>query len=193
MDKAIATHTDQYFIKFKTDIQKKAIELSFNEKDKLNELLEFIFEYEKITFNKDIFIKKKSQKTTGSEFVPVVFSDEERCIADRKQGDRCTRKRVKGNSYCGTHCVKYNSSTTSVVTSKTNEDGEKKLPANNKEKKHNQVEVIAHEIQGIIYYIDKELNVYNTEDIFKNINNPQIIAKAVQLSHNVFSIPSLGL
>jgi hypothetical protein len=55
------------------------------------------------------------------------------------------------------------------------------------------VEVIAHEIQGIIYYIDSNLNVYNTEDIFKNINNPRIIAKAVQLSQNVFSIPSLGL
>jgi len=193
MDKAITTHTEQYFIKFKTDIQKKAIELSFNERDKLNELLEYVFEYEKITFNKEIFIKKKQQKTMGGEIVPVVFSDEERCIADRKQGDRCTRKRVKGNLYCGTHCVKYNSSTSSVVTNKINENEEKKVPANNKEKKPNQVEVIAHEIQGIIYYIDKELNVYNTEDIFKNINNPQIIAKAVQLSHNVFSIPSLGL
>lgn len=193
MDKEINTHTDQYFIKLKTDIQKKAIELSFNEKDKINELLEFIFEYEKLTFNKDIFVKKKTQKTTNSACVPIVFPDEDRCISDRKQGDRCTRKRVKGNLYCGTHCVKFNSSTTLSQSAKSNEDGEIKLPSTSKEKKNNQVEVIAHEIQGIIYYIDKELNVYNTEDIFKNINNPQIIAKAVQISHNVFSIPSLGL
>jgi len=193
MDKAITTHADDYFIKFKTDIQKKSIELSFNEKDKLNDLLEFIFEYEKLTFNKDIFIKKKPQKITIGEFSQTVLPDEERCIADRKQGDRCTRKRVKGNLYCGTHCVKHNSLTSVEVSSKPNENGEKKSSINIKEKKTNQIEVIAHEIQGIIYYIDKELNVYNTEDIFKNISNPKIIAKAVQLSHNVFSIPSLGL
>ena len=191
MDKEITTHTDQYFVKFKTDIQKKAIELSFNEKDKLNELLEFIFEYEKINFSKDMFIKKKQQKT--QEVEPVVFPDEERCIADRRQGDRCTRKRVKGNLYCGTHYVKYGQSTITEQSAKNNKEDEKKTQSNTKEKKTNHIEVIAHEIQGIIYYIDKELNVYNTEDIFKNIDNPQIIAKAVQLSHNVFSIPSLGL
>jgi len=160
MDKSIITHTDQYFIKLKTDIQKKAIELSFNEKDKLNELLEFIFEYEKISFNKDIFTKKKNNKTSGSEFTQVVFSDEERCIAQRKQGDRCSRKRVKGNLYCGTHCVKNNPLTISEQLTGDDKEEEKKKSINIKEKKYNKKE---------------------------------IIAKAVQLSHNAFSIPSLGL
>lgn len=185
MEKSVIAHTDIYLSKFKTDIQKKAIDLSFDEREKLNELLEFMFEYEKINF--DVIFTKKAAKPAAekpSPPTPIVFPDEERCIANRKQGDRCTRKRTKGQLYCGTHCVK---PPTDPIppTQKSSE----KPPST----KTSTIEVVAHEIQGIIYYIDNELNVYNTEDIFKNINKPRIIAKAVQLSQNVFSIPSLGL
>jgi hypothetical protein len=199
MEKSVLLHTENYLSKFKMDIQLKAVELSFTEKDKLNELLEFIFEYEKISFESVGCLKKSknAEQQVKSDNSSKKITEEERCIATRKQGDQCSRKKTKGNQYCGTHCVKYKEiihgkgtiidETSSIESSPKNKNI---LPS---EKQKKSMEVVAHEIQGIIYYIDNELNVYNTEDIFKNLNNPRIIAKAVKLSQNVFSIPSLGL
>jgi hypothetical protein len=200
MEKLVLAQTDQYFAKFKTDIQRKAIELGFDEKDKMNELLEFIFEYEKIKFEKHVFSKKT--KTGGSaeeatNKAPPV-PEEEQCMAVRKQGGvRCTRKKTKGQMYCGTHCGKNGVLKTdlhaSVLACSNGQESQETTGATNAKKASKMLEVVAHEIQGIIYYIDKEMNVYNTEDIFKNVNNPRVIAKAVQLGQNLFSIPSLGL
>jgi hypothetical protein len=52
--------------------------------------------------------------------------------------------------------------------------------------------VFAEDIQGIIYYMDKFLNVYNTEHVVEGIENPQIIAKAQKVD-GVYTIPLLGL
>ena len=38
-------------------------------------------------------------------------------------------------------------------------------------------EVVAEEIQGIVYYIDRAGNVYHTEDILENRENPRKIAR----------------
>lgn len=197
MEKTINQHIDAYFSKFKNDIQLKSINLDFSEKDKMNELLEYVFEYEKHILPKEIFVKKTkaipSQQSSQSSLISTV-QEEERCVAMRKQGDRCNRKRTKGNMYCGTHCIKHIQQGCGLgqeicVSSEGNMN--QCVISNNLDNVH--LEVIAQEIQGIIYYVDKDLNVYNTEDIFKNLNNPKIIAKAVQLGNNVYSIPSLGL
>jgi hypothetical protein len=42
------------------------------------------------------------------------------------------------------------------------------------------VEVWVQDIQGIVYYIDKFNNVYDTAYIIKNQMNPKIIAKYVK-------------
>jgi hypothetical protein len=39
------------------------------------------------------------------------------------------------------------------------------------------IEVCAQDIQGIIYYIDKNNNVYKAEDVITDKVNPKIIAK----------------
>ena len=54
------------------------------------------------------------------------------------------------------------------------------------------IEVWAQDIQGIIYYIDKSGNVYQTEDIISNKQNPKIIAKYVK-NGEIYSIPSFGI
>jgi hypothetical protein len=222
MEKMILSQTDQYFTTFKTEIQKKAIELSFEEKDKMNELLNFIFEFEKIKYvfpkkgkmseslNTDTIINIEETKlgqniqtphTPQTPQAPQIM-EQDQCIALRKQGMRCSRKKTKGQQYCGTHCMKGGSLKNNETT--PNENSKMPPPSLQNENTHSTqpplskktsktMEVVAHEIQGIIYYIDKEMNVYNTEDIFKNINNPRVIAKAVQLGQNLFSIPSLGL
>jgi hypothetical protein len=199
MEKLVLAQTDQYLAKFKTDIQRKAIELGFDEKDKMNELLEFIFEYEKIKFEKHVFSKKSKTGDSAEEASnkPPPVPEEEQCMAVRKQGGvRCTRKKTKGQMYCGTHCGKNGALKTDVYDSlkaSTSSEESQQDVSNNPKKASKMLEVVAHEIQGIIYYIDKEMNVYNTEDIFKNVNDPRVIAKAVQLGQNLFSIPSLGL
>jgi hypothetical protein len=57
---------------------------------------------------------------------------------------------------------------------------------------HMKVEVWAQDIQGIIYYIDKNMNVYQAEDIVSNKINPNIIAKYVKHGET-YSIPAFGL
>jgi hypothetical protein len=207
MEKSITNFTDSYITKFKTDIQRKTIQLDFQEKEKINELLEYMFEYERLALPKDLFLKKSKTNLSGSSSSSSIgrqpppiptppICDEERCVAMRKQGDRCTRKKTKGNMYCGTHCIKNSQQGQGhgipvESNGMTVLDGGNTVPTPPPLTRN--LEVIAQEIQGIIYYMDKELNVYNTEDIFKNLNNPRIIAKAVQLGNRVYSIPSLGL
>ena len=52
--------------------------------------------------------------------------------------------------------------------------------------------VSAIDIQGIIYYIDLDLNVYNTEDVLNDVVDPSIIGKASK-NNGIYTIPSLGL
>ena len=52
------------------------------------------------------------------------------------------------------------------------------------------VEVSAIDIKGIVYYLDNNGNVYDTEDIIANKKNPRIIAKYEQ-NGETYTIPSL--
>jgi hypothetical protein len=54
------------------------------------------------------------------------------------------------------------------------------------------IEVWAQDIQGIIYYIDKMMNVYQAEDIVSNKQNPKIIAKYVKIGET-YTIPEFEM
>jgi hypothetical protein len=45
---------------------------------------------------------------------------------------------------------------------------------------------------GIVYYIDHVKNVYDTEDIMNEVENPKIIAN-YEKQGDVITIPTLGL
>ena len=45
------------------------------------------------------------------------------------------------------------------------------------------------DIKGIVYYIDVDKNVYNTEDVVANRENPRIIARWSKNESGVYSIP----
>ena len=45
---------------------------------------------------------------------------------------------------------------------------------------------------GIVYYVDQNNNVYNTEDVMNEINDPRIVAK-YEYINGKYTIPSLGL
>jgi len=169
MEKKLNLKSEQYFTQFKDTVRQKAIDIGFKELDKINELLEHVYEYERLVFTKEDLSKRKRVKNT----IPM----ENRCNAKRANNEQCTRKRKEGSEYCGTHCK------TGILQDDTQdlcEDCTKPI------------DVVARSISGVIYYIDKFLNVYNTSDILEGKVNPTIIAKA-KVVNGVFSIPSLGL
>jgi hypothetical protein len=65
-------------------------------------------------------------------------------------------------------------------------------PQNEPKNTTQKIEVYAQDIQGIVYYIDKNNNVYQAEDIISNKINPKIIAKYVKDGEN-YSIPEFNI
>ena len=141
-------------------------------KTKCNSLAAFVYNYEKIKVGKDDFMKRKRVKSV----VPIY----DRCCAKRASGEQCTRRKKEGESYCGTHIK---GTPHSVMEENV---AEPSTPKNVK------VDIWAQDIKGIIYYIDKVGNVYDTEDIMKIDKYPKrVIAKYVQDTKGGYSIPSI--
>ena len=144
---------EKYLIQFKDHIKQKATEMDFNEKSKINDLIEYVYEYERLTFSKDDFVKRKRVQNT--------IPEDSRCIANKSCNERCTRRRKDGSEYCGTH---------HKHTTIEGHDPVKKM------------DVIAKEMEGIVYYVDDFQNVYRTEDILNEKENPRVVAKYEQLA-----------
>jgi len=171
MERRLNKKVETYITTFKDGIREKATELGLNNDLKSTQLLQYIIDYDRLSFNKEDFFKRKRVKN----FVPIY----DRCCAKRASDEQCTRRRKEGSEFCGTHMkgtphgiVVENADDTKLNTHK--------------------VEVWAQDIQGIVYYIDKFSNVYDTADIVMNRVNPKIIAKYVKNSEN-YSIPELNI
>ena len=169
MEKRIGKKHDAYMCDFKDNIRDKA-ELLGLKSDAMNGFLQYIYDYQRLNFDKDDFAKRKRVKNV----VPLF----ELCCAKRANNSRCTRRKKDGSNYCGTHMKGLPHGLID-----TQEETEQEVQ---------KVEVWAQDIFGIIYYIDKNGNVYQTEDIVINKYNPKIIAKYVKTSTG-FSIPEFGI
>jgi len=170
MDKLVNKKIENYITEFKDNIKNKITELDIDEKLKVNDLLEFVYDYQRLTISKDDLVKRKRVKNS----IPI----NNRCSAKRANGEQCTRRRKVESEYCGTHvkgiphgCL-------------NNEDN---IASNEKK-----IQVIAEDVNGIIYYIDKENNVYKTEDVLNEIVNHSIIGKCFRENGKI-TIPDLGL
>jgi hypothetical protein len=170
MERRLNKKVESYITSFKDTIREKITQLGIIEDDKTNQFLQFIYDYDRLSFNKEDFVKRKRIKN----FVPIF----DRCCAKRATGEQCTRRKKDGSEYCGTHM-------------KGTPHG---IIDNQNEEKVNiqKIEVWAQDIQGIIYYIDNFNNVYQAEDIVVNKMNPKIIAKYVKNGEN-YSIPEFNL
>ena len=105
----------------------------------------------------DTLVKHKCEKRKRNKHqIPL----NERCIAKKCGGEQCTRRKKNDSDFCGTHIKGTPHGQTTDVT-------------NNLKK----INVYAEEIDGIIYYIDDGGNVYNSEDVFRQNDNPRIISK----------------
>jgi hypothetical protein len=174
MEKRINDTTKQYLSKFKDDIRNKVVELGMKENEHANELLEYIYEYERLCFDKDDFVKRKRVKNV----VPMM----NRCNAKRANGEQCTRKRREDCTFCGTH---YKGTPHGLI----NQDGN---PDTAESQEAVKLDVFAEEIGGIVYYIDKFRNVYKTDDVLESKVNPSIIAKWEKTGER-YTIPEFGL
>jgi hypothetical protein len=170
MEKRLNKKLEDYITEFKNGIKNRAIELDLLSHENTNQLMAYVFDYERLTLEKDDFVKRKRVKNV------IPFFD--RCCAKRANNEQCTRRKKEGSEYCGTHLkgtphgIVDLHETSSVSTQK--------------------VEVWAQDIMGIMYYIDKAGNVYQAEDVLVNKVNPKIIAKYVK-NGEAYSIPEFGM
>lgn len=170
MEKKLNKKIELYVSNLKDDVRNKIVDLKFEEKNLINDLLEYIYEYPRLMLQKEDFVKRKRLKNS----IPLL----NRCNALRANGEQCTRRRRDDCEFCGTHFK--GTPHGLVMCSDSKHETPKKL------------EVIAADIRGIIYYIDKYGNVYNTEDILHGKENPAIIAKYVKTGEQL-SIPDFQL
>jgi hypothetical protein len=170
MEKRLNTKFEAYITEFKNSIRDKINKLKFTETEKIGELVGFVYDYERLVFEKDDVCKRKRIKNS----VPVL----NRCNAKRANGEQCTRRRADDCEFCGTH-VK--GTPHGLICHPGMIDPIKR-----------KVDVMAHEICGIVYYIDDFNNVYSTEDVMSEKENPKIIAR-YEKHHGVYTIPEFGL
>lgn len=163
MEKRINGKISTYFHNFKEDIKNK-----INNKISNEDLLQFIYDYDPLELNNEDFSKRQRTKNT----VPLYI----RCCALRANKEQCTRRKKNNNDFCGTHIK---GRPYGEITNITNDNKIKEVIA------------IAKEIQGIIYYIDDNNNVYDTHQIMQNKKNPDIIAKYVIDKDGNYTIPSI--
>ena len=163
MERRINKKLENYITEFKDNIKLKAEDLGL----KSNLFIQYIFDYDRLVLNKEDFVKRKRVKNI------VHFTD--RCCAKRANGEQCTRRRKdEMNEFCGTH-LKGTPHGICDINEETKPTGQK-------------IEVWTQDIQGIIYYLDKNNNVYQVEDIIQNKPNPKIIAKYVKIGET-YTIP----
>ena len=170
MERRLNKKAETYITSFKDGIREKATQMGMTKNEQVSQLIQYIYDYERLTFNKEDFQKRKRVKN----FVPVF----DRCCAKRATNEQCTRRKKEGCEYCGTHLK---GTPHGIVDNQAE-------PKNTTQK----IEVYAQDIQGIIYYIDKNNNVYQAEDIISNKINPKIIAKYVKDGEK-YSIPEFNI
>ena len=170
MERRINKKIEAYITDLKDSVRSKADQLGLNTDPNLSQLVQYVYDYDRLVLVKEDFLKRKRVKNV------VHLSD--RCCAKRASGEQCTRRKKIDCEYCGTHMK----GTPHGICDNDADD----KPVGQK------VEVWAQEIQGIIYYIDKAFNVYQVEDIIVNKVNPKIIAKYAKNGEH-YSIPEFNI
>lgn len=173
MERRLNKRIETYMSEFKDNVKEHAIELGLsNENDNtLHQMVQYIYDYERLVLKKDDFVKRTRIKTI------VNLSD--RCCASRANGEQCTRRKKNTTTmFCGTHLK---GTPHGVCDFKENI-----------EQTGQTIEVWLQDIRGIVYYIDKQHNVYRPEDIMSGNKNPNIIAKCVK-NGDTYSIPAFNI
>jgi hypothetical protein len=175
MEKHIINKTQLHSQEFKKSINKwietQSAQIKVGSNDITSQFLQFIYDFNGVNLKKEDFQKRKRVKN----LVP----EEDRCIGNRANGERCTRHRKGQDTLCGTH----GKGTPHGIINQENTQVKSKK----------KTEVWVQEIKGINYYIDNLNNVYKPEDILSNKLNPSVIAKWSLTSGGEYTIPDFGI
>jgi hypothetical protein len=156
MEKRINDKVSVYVDTFKSTIKTYIEDNKNMQFDDKSELLKMVYDLDRLQITKEDFAKRKRCKSV------VPFYN--RCIAKKACGEQCTRKKQTSSEFCGTHDK---NRPHGVINSNTGEETVKNI----------ELEIWLQEINGINYFIDKNNNIYKSEDIIHNSKTPQIIAK----------------
>ena len=168
MDKKLNRRLESYLTNFKNYMKDLILKQELD-KDNTSILVEAIYNYERLEFTKEDVSKRKRIKNA----IPGL----NRCNAKRANGEQCTRKQKEGHTFCGTHVKGTPHGIISLHDATDNQIVKS--------------EVYAEEINGIVYYVDKHHNVYKTEDILNNKQDPEIITRCTKLENGHYCIPVL--
>ena len=175
MKKTLNKKIDNFMLDFKNNIKKKIDDLNLvrevNEdvrREEMNKLLQFIYDYDKITI-------EKTDLSATNRKPPAV---DIRCCALTSTRQQCIRKKMEGSNFCKSHEEKRNYG----VMEELLVNSERSLTESKKVSKKN---IYTRSINGIIYYMDAENNVYKMEDIINNIVNPDIIGNYMMETNTV--------
>jgi len=148
----IREHTEHQKNELIKRVEQLEQSLSLETRRQLNS---FITDLHVCQLDKTDFLKRNRVKNI------IPLSD--RCCAKRANSEQCTRRRKKEFNFCGTHIK-------GTPCGIINNEGE--LPNTQTHK-----EIWLEDINGIMYYLDNDHNVYKAEDIMSNKINPSIQAK----------------
>lgn len=169
MEKRVEVKVSNYINQLKEDVKLKMTELGMLSGDHnsiSSDLLCYIFDYQSLDWEKEDFTRRKRVKNS----VPAI----DRCMAKRANAEQCTRRRKEGCEYCGTH-------------SKGIPHGQFEINSNHIN--HNKIiELTVHDINGIMYYIDNDDNVYNQAHVLSEKVNPDCVGKRIKNADDSYSI-----
>ena len=159
MEKNIRTKVNNFLNDFKQNIQewieKNNAEVIVDGNDRKNDFIQYLNDFPNLCLEKEDFQKRKRIKNN----VP----DYNRCIALKCNGERCSRKQKNSDTcFCGTHMK---GSLYGTI------EKESQIP------KKQKIQLWLEEINGISRYIDKDFNVYSSEDIVNSVEVPRVISK----------------
>ena len=164
MEKRIKQKVDNYFKSYNSELIGWCNNNNNNDTISYTDFINFINSKNSLCLEAGDFQRRKRSKNIIPQYV--------RCCAKRANGEQCTRKKKDEISYCGTH-------------EKNRPHGTiEDIEENSNIKKR---EVWLEDINGILYYIDDNNNVYNSEHILNNITNPEVLYK-YKIVNNKYSI-----
>jgi len=163
MERKLNIKANNYFTEYKNNIVKLINELKNVSSIEKNNIIQKIYEYKRFEIKKEDLQKRKRIKNS----IPL----HERCNALRANKEQCTRRKKEECQFCGTH---------------TKGTPHGVIDVSDKQDNFTKVKVWQQDINGILYFLDKNFNVYDPQDVQQNNMNPKIIAKYTILPGDKF-------
>jgi hypothetical protein len=160
MERRINSLIADYIKKMKSDTMKYAQQLNITGNNGVQDVLQFVSDYERLELKEEHFAKRQRIKH--------VVAPEKRCNGRRGEGTQCTRRKQDGKEYCGTHMK------TSALCELSNDDASAST-SSMETSLTKTLEVWSEEIKGIMYYVDVRGTIYDAEDIVCNKPSPRVL------------------